>query len=291
MSDLDRDPVPADDYARDTASTFAVGVCFGPTGVWNDVVEGTRQAEALGLDSVGFWDHYHSMRPEWALLAGWSLYGYLAAITERIRLVPMVLCRPNHLLGVLAKESAMLQIVSNGRFELGIGAGDFEIEFRSWNVPFPDASYRVAWLEETVQALRRLWAGEQVTQKGEHIELDQACCTPVPPTHPRIVVGAGSSRRLVDSAVAYADELNVYANEKIVTYASERIAASGRPVTLSVFAHRDGEPPDADALVREMTTWRAAGATRYIMTYGWEDTIPREVEVFARARETLNAPA
>jgi hypothetical protein len=39
-----------------------------------------------------------------------------------------------------------------------------------------------------------------------------------------------------------------------------------------------------------MTTWRAAGATRYIMTYGWEDTIPREVEVLARARETLNAP-
>jgi alkanesulfonate monooxygenase SsuD/methylene tetrahydromethanopterin reductase-like flavin-dependent oxidoreductase (luciferase family) len=284
------DPLPAVDHAPDTASTFDVGVCFGPTGFWNEVVEATRRAEALGLDSIGFWDHYHSERPEWALLTGWSLYGYLAAITERVRLVPMVLCRPNHLLGVLAKESSMLQIVSNGRFELGIGAGDYDIEFKSWNVPFPDASHRIAWLEESVQVLRRLWNTEQVTMKGEFIELNQACCTPAPPTHPRIVVGVGNSRRLVDSAIAYADELNVYANEKIVTYASERIAISGRPVTLSVFAHRDGEPPDADALVREMTAWRAAGATRYIMTYGWDDDIPREVETLARAKDTLNAP-
>jgi alkanesulfonate monooxygenase SsuD/methylene tetrahydromethanopterin reductase-like flavin-dependent oxidoreductase (luciferase family) len=277
-------PVPSVDHMRDTASTFDVGVCFGPTGSWIDVMEATR------LDSVGFWDHYHSEKPEWALLSGWSLYGYLAAITSRVRLVPMVLCRPNHLLGVLAKESSMLQIVSNGRFELGIGAGDYDIEFRSWNVPYPDASYRIAWLEESVRALQRLWNGEQVTIKGECIELDRACCTPAPPAHPRIVVGVGNSRRLVDSAIAYADELNVYANENIVTYASERIATAERPVTLSVFANRDGEPPDATALVSEMSAWRAAGASRFIMTYGWDDDIPHEVETLARAKGVLNAP-
>ena len=104
-------------------SAFEVGVSFGPTGFWQDVVQGARLAEDLGLDAVGFWDHYHSGNPDWALTCGWAAYGYLAAITERVRLVPMVLCRPNYLTGVLAKESSILQIASNGRFELGIGAG------------------------------------------------------------------------------------------------------------------------------------------------------------------------
>jgi alkanesulfonate monooxygenase SsuD/methylene tetrahydromethanopterin reductase-like flavin-dependent oxidoreductase (luciferase family) len=102
-----------------------VGVAFGPTGRWDDVVAGARLAEQEGLDAVGFWDHYHSENPDWALTCGWAAYGYLAAITERVRLVPMVLCRPNYLLGVLAKESSILQIASGGRFELGIGAGDY----------------------------------------------------------------------------------------------------------------------------------------------------------------------
>ena len=51
----------------------------------------------------------------------------------------MVLCRPNHLLRVLAKESSLLQIATGGRFELGIGAGDYPGEFAAWNVAFPDA--------------------------------------------------------------------------------------------------------------------------------------------------------
>lgn len=99
--------VPAS-TATDTTDALQVGVTFGPTGSWTDVVEGTLLAERLGLDAVGFWDHYHSERPEWALTCGWLTHGYLAAVTERIRLVPMVLCRANYLLGVLAKESSIL---------------------------------------------------------------------------------------------------------------------------------------------------------------------------------------
>lgn len=273
------------DQVRDgsRATTFEVGVCFGPTGSVSDVIAATRLAEARGLGCVGFWDHYHAEQPDWALVNGWSMYGYLAAITERIRLVPMVICRPNHLLGALAKESSMLQLASNGRFELGIGAGDYEKEFTAWNVPFPDAVSRIDWLEESVEALRRLWRGEQVSMTGAHVRLESACCTPVAPVPPRVVVGVGASRRLVDSAVAYADELNVYAKAEIVAYARERIAASGRPVALSVFAMREGEPPDEAALVAEMAAWRDAGASRYIITYGWADDLCEQVEVLARA--------
>jgi len=135
------------------AHRFEVGPCFGPTGSWNDVVGAARRAEALDLDTVSFWDHYHAGQPEHALVCGWSVYGYLAAVTSRIRFVPMVICHPNYLLGVLAKESSLLQIASGGRFELGIGAGDYPGEFRAWGVPFPDAADRIAW--GSARAFRR----------------------------------------------------------------------------------------------------------------------------------------
>lgn len=268
--------------------SFEVGACFGPTGSWADVVAAVRHAEDMGLDTVSFWDHYHAGQPEHALICGWSVYGYLAAITSRIRFVPMVICRPNHLLGILAKESSMLQIASGGRFELGIGAGDYEGEFRAWHVPFPGADVRVEWLGESIQALRRLWRGEQVTIEGAHVVLDSACCTPVPSVPPRVVAGVGNSRRMVDSAVSWADELNVYGNEAIARYARERIAASGRPIDLSVFGDRPDEPPTVEDLVADMTRWREFGASRYIMTYGWADNMKAEVESLARAGQAVN---
>lgn len=75
--------------------------------------------------------------------------------------------------------------------------------------------------------LRRIWMGEQVTFEGEQIHLTKAASTPIPPTLPRVVVGAGSSRRLIHSAVEYADEINVYADEEII-----RFSRSGIPSIL-----------------------------------------------------------
>jgi alkanesulfonate monooxygenase SsuD/methylene tetrahydromethanopterin reductase-like flavin-dependent oxidoreductase (luciferase family) len=258
-------------------------VTFGPTGHWDEVVRATLLAEELGLDAVGFWDHYHSMRPEWALTCGWSAYGYLAAKTSRIRLTPMVICRPNYLTGVLAKESSILQIASGGRFELGIGAGDFEQEFAAWNVPYPDATERILDLAETVAALRRLWTGEQVTVEGEHVVLTEAACTPAPPVPPRVVVGAGSSRRVIASAVAYADEINIYSRESVAAYARQQIADSGREVALSIFADRPEDQIPAD-LPGELRRWRGLGASRYLLTLGFEDDLEAGVRALAAAR-------
>jgi alkanesulfonate monooxygenase SsuD/methylene tetrahydromethanopterin reductase-like flavin-dependent oxidoreductase (luciferase family) len=264
-----------------------VGVTFGPTGFWDDVVRAARLAEERGLDAVGFWDHYHSEQPEWALTCGWSAYGYLAAITERIRLVPMVLCRPNYLLGVLAKESSILQIASGGRFELGIGAGDYPKEFAAWDVPYAPAEKRMALLEESVGALRELWQGRLVTFRGEHVRLTDAGCTPVAPVPPRVIVGAGNSRRLIDAAVAYADEINVYGDRETVEYTWARIAATGRSIPVSVFGHRpEGQLP-VD-LAGDIRQWRELGATRYLMTVGFDDDLVEAVGRIADAAAEAN---
>ncbi len=93
---------------------------------------------------------------------------------------------------------------------------------------------------------------------------------------------------MVDSALPYAEDLNVYGDMEIARSAQERIAASGRPVALSIFGQWQGEPLTEEDLVEDITRWRDVGASRYIMTYGWADDLVAEVETLARARETVN---
>jgi len=138
-----------------------------------------QMADKLGFESVGFLDHYHTPRQDWQYLCGWSLYGALAMATSRISFVPMVIDRLNYLPGVLAKEIASLSILSNGRFELGIGAGDFFEEARAWGTIVPSATERIAGLKETVQVLRSIWTGERISFAGEHLHLIEASVTPI----------------------------------------------------------------------------------------------------------------
>lgn len=240
-----------------------IGVNLGPTGDWSAMLAAAQAADALGFETVGFLDHYHSPREEnWPFLCGWSLYGALALATSRIHLVPMVIDRLNYLPGVLAKETSTLAIVSGGRFELGIGAGDFFEEARAWGTVVPSAHDRIGGLKETVQVLRQLWAGHVVNLQGEHLHLSEANVKPVPPRPPRIVVGAGSSRSLIRSAVTYADEINVYANEELLRFARQEIEASGRTVALSAFVW-----DWLDDIAERLARWEQMGVDRTIVTF------------------------
>ncbi len=239
-----------------------IGVNLGPTGDWASMLAAARQADALGFATVGFLDHYHAPRLDWSYLCGWSLYGALAMATSRIALVPMVIDRLNYLPGVLAKEVASLSILSGGRFELGIGAGDFFEEARAWGTLIPTPAERIAGLKETVQVLQSIWTGESINFAGNFIHLTEAAVTPTPLAPPRIVIGAGSSRSLIASAVEYADEINVYANEDLIRFARQQIAACGRTVALSVFVW---EWPDD--LPAKLTMWEQLGVERTFLTF------------------------
>lgn len=238
-----------------------IGVNLGPTSDWAQIIGGAQRADELGLDAISLLDHYHSVRPDWGWLSGWAIWGALAASTSRVRLVPMVIDRLNYLPGVLAKEVSVLSHVSGGRFELGIGAGDYFGEQRAWGLPVPDASTRIEALAETITALRRVWTGQPVTMNGEHVRLANAMCLPAPPQAPRIVVGVGRSRRLIASAVTYADEINVYADDEIIAAARDAIDASDRAVALSVYVWDWPEHIDA-----RLAAWSRMGVDRVFPT-------------------------
>lgn len=239
-----------------------LGVNLGPTGDWPAMLAAAQAAEQLGFDAVGFLDHYHTDKLEWPYISGWSAYGALALATSRIHLVPLVIDRLNYLPGVLAKETATLAIISGGRFELGIGAGDYFQEARAWGLAVPDAAARIAGLQETVTALRHIWSGSNVTFEGEHLHLKDAAATPAPPAQPCVMVGAGSSQRLIRSAVHYADELNVYADNDLIRFARQQIDASQRAVALSVYVW--DWPTN---IAEKLAAWEDSGVSRAFLTF------------------------
>jgi alkanesulfonate monooxygenase SsuD/methylene tetrahydromethanopterin reductase-like flavin-dependent oxidoreductase (luciferase family) len=241
-----------------------IGVNLGPTSNWTAVLEAARKADEYGFDALSFLDHYQAVKPEWGYVCGWSLYGALAMATNRIRLVPMVICRLNYLPGVLAKETTMLAIMSGGRFELGIGAGDFFEEMRAWGIPVPTANERIEGLKETIQVLQGIWRGEEVTYEGKHVQVHSGFCAPAPARVPRVVVGVGNSRRLLRSAVEYADELNVYADDELIREARREAEASGRKVAVSTFVWEWRE--DIEEKLKE---WEQLGVERAFVTF-WE---------------------
>lgn len=239
-----------------------LGINLGPCGDWPAMLEATKRADSLGFDAIGFLDHYHSEKLEWPYICGWSAYGALAMATSRIRFVPLVIDRLNYLPGVLAKETATLALLSGGRFELGIGAGDYFQEARAWGIDVPDATTRIDGLKETVLALRQIWQGDFVSFEGEQIHLKQAASTPPPLAPPRVMVGAGSSRRLIGSAVDYADEINVYADDALIRFARQQIDASQRHVALSVYVWDWPEQ-----IEERLAAWEQLGVERAFLTF------------------------
>jgi alkanesulfonate monooxygenase SsuD/methylene tetrahydromethanopterin reductase-like flavin-dependent oxidoreductase (luciferase family) len=244
-----------------------LGAILSPVVDTRHVIEAARAADEAGLDAVGLWDHYHSPRPEWGYAAGWSLLGAVAAATERVRIVPMVLNNLHYQLGVLAKESSILALASGGRFELGIGAGDWPASFPPWGEAFPPAEERLGRLTESVAALRALWAGEPVGMDGRWVHLDGAVSTPPPAVPPRVVVGVGGSRRTLEVAQVFADELNVYTGPGLIEEASAVVRADGLRPDVSVFLSWEWDkwPADPAAELREL---ERRGASRAFVSLG-----------------------
>jgi alkanesulfonate monooxygenase SsuD/methylene tetrahydromethanopterin reductase-like flavin-dependent oxidoreductase (luciferase family) len=264
-----------------------IAALLTPVAEWPAIIEAAHAADAAGLDAVGFWDHYHSAQPDWAYVAGWSAFGAIAARTERVRLLPMVLNNLHYEPGVLAKESSILARLSGGRFELGIGAGDWPASFDAWGRPFPPVDERLDRLVETVEALRLLWTGTPTSYAGRHVRLDGAICTPAPTAAPRVVVGAGGSRRALERAIPIADEVNVYDDRTLIAEARQRLADSGRPTSLSVFLSWEWDqwPQDPGAALDALAD---LGIDRVCVSLG-SDQMVRRIEVLARWSERHRA--
>ena len=158
---------------------------------------GARRAEDLGFDVIVVPDHVVAGAP-----APLTALGFLAAATDRIRVGTMVLNNDFRHPALLARESAMVDLLSDGRLELGVGAGHAAPEYHELGLGFDPAPVRVERLEASVSILRRLFDGETVTVDGPHYRLHEHHLSPA--RRPTLLVG-GNGDRVLRLAATQAD--------------------------------------------------------------------------------------
>jgi alkanesulfonate monooxygenase SsuD/methylene tetrahydromethanopterin reductase-like flavin-dependent oxidoreductase (luciferase family) len=152
-----------------------------------------RAAEEVGFDSLWVGDHLLYRDPDRGPWDAWTTLAWLAGITERIDLGPLVACTAFHPPGVLARMAAATHELSGGRLVLGVGCGWNDVEFHAFGLPF---DHLVSRFEEAFTIVRRLLAGEHVTFHGRYHDVDDAVLLPAPASPPKLMLGANAPRML-----------------------------------------------------------------------------------------------
>jgi alkanesulfonate monooxygenase SsuD/methylene tetrahydromethanopterin reductase-like flavin-dependent oxidoreductase (luciferase family) len=152
-----------------------------------------RRMDELGLDLIGVQDHPY----QWRYLETWSLIADLLARTERIRLFPDVANLPLRGPAMIAKHAASLDVLSGGRFELGLGAGAYWDAIAAMGGPVRSGGQALKALEEAITIIRAFWSGERtIAVGGEHYSVKGLHPGPPPAHRIGIWVGIGKPRAL-----------------------------------------------------------------------------------------------
>ena len=176
---------------------FRFGVLGESIRTGAELTDTARRAEGFGYSTLLLRDHLvaepfgHQLAPLVALAAA-------AAATTTLRIGTLVLANDYRHPALLAKEAATLDVLSEGRFELGLGAGWLSDEYRRAGMAFDPPGVRVGRLAESLHILKQLFSGKPTTAHGDHFEITDLAGFPVPvqQPYPPLLVGAGSPRML-----------------------------------------------------------------------------------------------
>jgi probable F420-dependent oxidoreductase len=171
---------------------FRFGVTAPTPSGGTNWAERARRVEHLGYSMLVVPDHFRDhLAPVPALVAA-------ALATTRLRVGSLVFSNDFRHPAVLAKEAATIDVLSGGRFELGLGGGWLRAEYDQAGIRFDAPGTRVERLEEAVTIIKGLLAGERVTFAGRHYTIAdlEGRPTPVQRPHPPIAIGGGGRRTL-----------------------------------------------------------------------------------------------
>ncbi|MDQ6712736.1 MAG: TIGR03619 family F420-dependent LLM class oxidoreductase [Candidatus Dormibacteraeota bacterium] len=247
----------------------------------------TEIAEELGFKGVWPLDHV-LVGPDLKDVYSWviepmTLLGYLAARTSRIRLGTSVIVLGMRNPFVVAKQAATLDLLSNGRFTLGLGAGYSEPEFR--NVGASDVWHtRGKRLDEAIRLFRHLWSGAPGPFDGPFYKYEEGYFGPPPPQGERLpILIGGNSDAALKRAATLGDvwqSTRLKPDEFALKAEQVRHYAKGRRVELGARTSLAGEP---DAVLSKVNAFLQAGAEHVCGYFGAtvEDFVPG-MRTFAR---------
>jgi len=172
-------------------------------------------AERNGFDSIYAYDHFiphYRYASTGNFFECFTLLSAISAFTKKMKIGQIVICNSYRNPALLAKMVATLDVITNGRTELGIGAGWYEEEYNSYGYHYFSDIIRISQLEESIQIIKKLWIQKTASFHGKYYSIDGAICFPKPiqKPHPILMVGGSGEKYLLKVVAKCADRYNLY---------------------------------------------------------------------------------
>jgi F420-dependent oxidoreductase-like protein len=172
-------------------------------------------ADSLEYDSMYAYDHLWGganlqINRDKNFFECFTILSAIIEATKRIRIGQIVTCNSYRSPALLAKMLSTMDVISNGRVELGIGAGWYKEEYNAYGYNYPSAFIRIKQLDEALRIIKLMWTQNTATFLGEHYSIREAVCNPKPiqKPHPLIMVGGTGEKHLLKTVAKYADRYN-----------------------------------------------------------------------------------
>lgn len=192
------------------------GVHSGPQDIgWPELAHAWREVEAMGFDRATVFDHLMPISGDFRgpCYEGWTALAALSQVARRMRVGIIVSDVTLRHPALLARMAVTVDHASEGRLDVGLGAGNpvSGREHAAFAMPFPRVGVRIRQLEEALTLIRSLWAQPSTTFEGRYFRAIDAPCEPKPlqRPHPPLIVGA-SNPRMIGVAARHADEWNMF---------------------------------------------------------------------------------
>ncbi len=256
----------------------------GPAGIADELRRVGAAAETVGVSDLSVMDHWFQMEAMWPvtdpMMEGYTTLAFLAAHTETVRLGLLVTGVTYRHPGLLAKTVTTLDVLSEGRAQLGIGAAWYEREHKGLGVPFPPTAERFERLEEALQICLQMWdPDDDGPYEGRHYQLAETLCVPPPLTRPRppILIGGSGERKTLRLVAQYADACNLFADTPddvarlldVLRRHGEDVGRDTSEIRVTTLYHGGSLGQDLDAFVADVADLGKVGVeTIYVMPPG-----------------------
>ncbi len=256
-----------------------LGVVFPQTEIGSDpgaVREYAQAAESMGYNHILAFDHVlganAESRPGWsgayrhtdAFHEPFVLFGYLAAVTSSVELVTGVIILPQRQTALVAKQTAAVDVLSQGRLRLGIGVGWNAVEYEALGENFHNRGRRS---EEQIDLLRKLWTNDLITYEGRWHKVTDAGLNPLPVQQPIPVWFGGAAPQTIRRVATMGDGWFPLfrpddRGRELIESMREQAAEAGRgPEDIGVESWVSIRDSSEDDWKRTAEAWRELGAT------------------------------
>jgi F420-dependent oxidoreductase-like protein len=185
----------------------------GPVEQYNFSKRIAEAADKSAFDSIYTYDHflpYYAPSNEKNFFECFSLLSSLAAITKRVKLGQAVTCNSYRNPALLAKMLSTLDVISNGRVEIGIGAGWNQEEYIQYGYNFDSGLIRIRQLDESLSVIKAMWTQDRANFSGKFYSIKDAICNPKPiqKPHPIVMIGGSGEKYLLKVVARHANRYN-----------------------------------------------------------------------------------